>query len=85
MKAKQLLLIPHRWVTDAVAGTGEGMYDLCDNLHDAVRVDSADLLYHLSMWTNPTSASLSSSVTGKGEKLYMHAFTVNFASFYTLT
>ena len=35
-KAKRLLPIPHRWVTDAFADTGEGVYELCDSPHDAV-------------------------------------------------
>ena len=35
-KAKRLFPIPHRWVTDTPAGTGEGVFDLCDSVHDAV-------------------------------------------------
>jgi hypothetical protein len=35
-KAKRLFPIPHRWVIDAVTGTGESTFDLCDNVYDAV-------------------------------------------------
>jgi hypothetical protein len=35
-EAKRFLPIPHRWVTDTFTGTGEGVFDLCDNAHDAV-------------------------------------------------
>ena len=35
-RAKRLLPITHRWVTDTFTGTGEGVFDLCDSPHDAV-------------------------------------------------
>jgi hypothetical protein len=35
-KAKRLFPIPHRWVTDSFIGTGESVFDLCDNAYDAV-------------------------------------------------
>jgi hypothetical protein len=36
LKAKRLFPIPHRWVTDTFVGTGEGTFDLCDSVHDAI-------------------------------------------------
>jgi hypothetical protein len=30
-RAKRLFPIPHRWVTDTFAGTGESVFDLCDS------------------------------------------------------
>ena len=35
-KAKRLFPIPHRWVTDTFTGTGESIFNLCDNAYDAV-------------------------------------------------
>jgi hypothetical protein len=34
--AKRFFPIPHRWVADTFTGTGEGVFNLCDNAHDAV-------------------------------------------------
>jgi hypothetical protein len=35
-KAKRLFPIPHRWVTDTFTGTGECVFDLCNNPYDAI-------------------------------------------------
>ena len=35
-KAKRLFPIPHRWVMDTFTGTGESVFNLCDNVEDAV-------------------------------------------------
>jgi OTT_1508-like deaminase len=35
-RAKRLFPIPHHWVTDTFAGTGECVFDLCDSAYDAV-------------------------------------------------
>ncbi|KIM42343.1 hypothetical protein M413DRAFT_27128 [Hebeloma cylindrosporum] len=35
-KAKRLFPIPHRWVTEAFAGSGENVFNICENPHDAV-------------------------------------------------
>jgi len=35
-KAKQLFPIPYRWVMDTFTGTGECVFDLCDNPYDAI-------------------------------------------------
>jgi len=35
-KAKRLFPIPHRWVTDTFTGTGECVFNLCDNVDDAL-------------------------------------------------
>jgi hypothetical protein len=35
-QAKRLFPIPHHWVTDDFGATGEGVFDLCDDVHDAV-------------------------------------------------
>ena len=35
-KAKRFLPIPYRWVTDTITDTGEGVFDLCCDVHDAL-------------------------------------------------
>ena len=35
-KAKQLFPIPHRWVMDTFTGTGECVFNLCNNAYDAI-------------------------------------------------
>ncbi|KAM6491131.1 hypothetical protein JOM56_013370 [Amanita muscaria] len=35
-KAKRYFPIPHHWVMDTFTGTGESVFDLCDNAYDAV-------------------------------------------------
>ena len=35
-KAKRLFPIPHHWVMDTFTGTGECVFDLCDNAYDAI-------------------------------------------------
>lgn len=35
-KSKRYFPIPHHWVMDTFTGTGESVFNLCDNAHDAV-------------------------------------------------
>jgi hypothetical protein len=35
-RARRFLSIPHYWVTDAFSGSEEGVFSLCDDVHDAV-------------------------------------------------
>ena len=81
-RAKRFFPIPHRWVTDTFAGTGECGFDLCDSAYDAVSRGLDQSPLSPEVVENSTSTFLPSSVTGKNIKLCAHASTPNFVSFW---
>jgi hypothetical protein len=69
--------IPHLWVTETFAGMGEREYSTFVIVLTMIyHVDLTNLLCHQRLWTNSTSTSLPSSVTGKSNKLCLHSLRV---------